>query len=321
MTAPRIPTRELWLGGPAVGAIGLGCMSMTHGYDPSERDDEESVATIRRAVELGVTLLDTSDVYGPFTNEAVVGRAVGPIRNDVVLATKVGLIQDTSDSILRDARPEHIRRACDASLGRLGTDRIDLYQLHRVDPKVPIEDSWGAMAELVSTGKVGAIGLSEVSVDELDRAQAIHPVATVQSELSIWTRDPLPQVLPWCEEHGTGFLPFSPLGRGYLTGALTAAFEDGDFRAGLPRFTTEAMAANQVIVDGVRTVADRVGATPAQVAIAWTLVQGPRVVPIPGTRRRTRVEENSAAAGLQLGSDDLALLDGLPAPVGARYGS
>jgi aryl-alcohol dehydrogenase-like predicted oxidoreductase len=316
-----IPTRDLYPGGPQVGAIGLGCMGMTHAYDPSTRDDEESVATIRRAVELGVTLIDTSDVYGPFTNELLVGRALQSIRDQVALATKVGLVLEPGKPMTRDASPAHVRAGCDESLRRLGTDRIDLYQLHRVDPTVPLEDSWGAMAELVSAGKVRAIGMSEVSVDELERAQAIHPVATVQSELSIWTRDPLASVLPWCEAHGAGFLPFSPLGRGYLTGQLKAGFEDGDFRTGLPRFTDEAMAANQVIVDGVRSVAERLGATPAQVALAWTLAQGPRVVPIPGTRRRSRVEENAAAATVTLGVEDLTHLDGLPQPVGARYGS
>jgi aryl-alcohol dehydrogenase-like predicted oxidoreductase len=319
-TPAPIQTRELWAGGPRVGAVGLGCMGMTHAYEPSTRDDGESVATVRRAVDLGVTLIDTADVSGPFTNEVLVGRALAPIRDRVVLATKVGLVTDVSGSMRRDGSPGHVRAGCDASLQRLATDRIDLYQLHRVDPEVPLEDTWGAMAELVAAGKVGAIGLSEVSVDELERAQAIHPVSTVQSELSVWTRDALPEVLPWCEAHGAGFLPFSPLGRGYLTGALAPGFEDSDFRTGLPRFTDEAMAANQGIVDGVRAVADRHGATAAQVALAWTLARGPRVVPIPGTRRRSRVEENAAAAHLELSGDDLALLDGLPEPVGARYG-
>ena len=314
-----LPTRELWAGGPHVGAVGLGCMGMTHGYDPSMRDDDESVATIRRAVELGVTLIDTSDVYGPFTNEVLVGRALEPVRGDVVLATKVGLVSEPGQPITRDGRPDHIRAGCDASLLRLGTDRIDLYQLHRVDPVVPLEESWGAMAELVTAGKVGALGLSEVTVDELERAQAIHPVATVQSELSVWTRDPLEEVLPWCGTNGAGFLPFSPLGRGYLTGTLAPGFEATDFRGGLPRFTAEAMTANQRIVDGVRGVAERRGATAAQVALAWTLAQGTRVVPIPGTRRRARVEENAAAARIALNAEDLAELDALPAPVGDRY--
>ena len=314
-----IPTRELWAGGPLVGALGLGCMGMTHAYDPSGRDDEESVATIQRAIELGVTLLDTSDVYGPFTNEVLVGRALQGRRHEVVLATKVGLVLEPGKPMTRNGHPEHIRAGCDASLQRLGTDHIDLYQLHRVDPEVPLEESWGAMAELVTAGKVGAIGLSEVSVEELDRAAAIHPVATVQSELSLWTRDALPEVLPWCVAHGAGFLPFSPLGRGFLTGALAPGFESTDFRTGLPRFTEEAMAANQRIVDGVRAVADRHEATLAQVALAWVLAQGERVVPIPGTRRRTRVEENAAAARLELSAADLADLDALPPPVGDRY--
>ncbi|HYN75074.1 MAG TPA: aldo/keto reductase, partial [Candidatus Limnocylindria bacterium] len=306
VAAAPLPTRELWAGGPHVGAVGLGCMGMTHGYDPSARNDDESVATVRLAVELGVTLIDTSDVYGPFTNEVLVGRAIAPVRDQVVLATKVGLVLEPGEPMTRNGRPDHIRSGCDASLTRLGVDHIDLYQLHRVDPDVPIEESWGAMAELVVSGKVGAIGLSEVSVGELDRAHVVHPVATVQSELSLWTRDSLPEVLPWCAAHGTGFLPFAPLGRGFLTGALTSGFEVGDFRAGLPRFTEEAMAANQQIVDGVRAVADRRAATPAQVALAWVLGQGDRVVPIPGTRRRSRVAQNAAAALVDLSAIDLA---------------
>lgn len=316
---PPQPTRELYVGGPQVGATGLGCMGMTHGYDPSDRDDVESVATIHRAIDLGVTLLDTSDVYGPFTNEALVGKALKGIREQAIIATKVGLILDDGAPMSRDGHPEHIRTGCDASLHRLGTDHVDLYQLHRVDPAVPLEESWGAMAELVAAGKVTAIGLSEVSVDELDRATAIHPVATVQSELSLWTRDALAEVLPWCEEHGAGFLPFSPLGRGFLTGALAAGFEPTDFRKGLPRFTDEAMVANQSIIDGVRAVAHRHDASLAQVALAWALTQGERVVPIPGTRRRSRVEENIAAAQLELTAEDLSDLDALPPPVGERY--
>jgi aryl-alcohol dehydrogenase-like predicted oxidoreductase len=237
----------------------------------------------------------------------------------VVLATKVGLVLDDGAPMSRNGHPDHIRAGCDASLQRLSTDHVDLYQLHRVDPEVPLEESWGAMAELVTAGKTIAIGLSEVSVDELDRAAAIHPVATVQSELSLWTRDALPQVLPWCARHGSGFLPFSPLGRGYLTGALAPGFEPNDFRTGLPRFTDAAMVANQRIVDGVGAVAKRNNATLAQVALAWVLAQGERVVPIPGTRRRTRVEENTAAATLTLSAQDLADLDALPPPVGERY--
>ncbi len=317
-TSP-LPLRELYAGGPRVGAVGLGCMGMTHGYDPSDRDDVESEATIHRAIELGVTLLDTSDVYGPYTNEILVGKALQDIRDQVVLATKVGLVLDDGAPMSRNGHPDHIRRGCDASLQRLGTDHIDLYQLHRVDPEVSLEDSWGAMAELVTAGKVTAIGLSEVSVDELDRATAIHPVATVQSELSLWTRDALPGVLPWCVEHGAGFLPFSPLGRGYLTGALAPGFEANDFRTGLPRFTDEAMAANQRIVDQVGVVAKRNNASLAQVALAWVLAQGERVVPIPGTRRRTRVEENIGSARIALSTQDLADLDAIPAPVGERY--
>ncbi len=221
----------------------------------------------------------------------------------------------------RDGRPEHIHAAIDASLERLQTDHVDLYQLHRVDPEVPLEETWAAMADAVAAGKARAIGVSEVSVEELERAHAIHPVASVQSELSLWTRDPLDGVLPWCVDHGAAFIPFSPLGRGFLTGRLDerASFTSGDFRSGLPRFADDARAANAAIVDGVRAVAERAGAQPSQVALAWVLAQGEHVVPIPGTRRRRWLEENAAAARVTLSAEDLAELDSLPAPEGARY--
>ncbi len=323
MSDERIPQRTLGAGGPAVGAVGLGCMGMTWAYDPDDRDEAESIATIHRAIELGVTLLDTADMYGPFTNEQLVGRAISSRRDEVVLATKGGLVVESADPIemRRDGRPEHMAAAIDASLARLGTDHVDLYQLHRVDPDVPLEETWGAMAEAVAAGKARAIGLSEVGVDELDRAHAIHPVAAVQSELSLWTRDPLDAVLPWCARHGAAFIPFSPLGRGFLTGRLDgrATFASGDFRSGLPRFTAAARAANEAIVDRVRAVAARLDAQPSQVALAWVLAQGEHVVPIPGTRRRRWLEENARAAHLTLGAGDLAELDALPAPEGARY--
>ncbi len=315
----RIPARQLWQDGPEVGAIGLGCMGMSWAYTPAERDDEQSVALIRTALDTGVTLIDTSDVYGPFHNEQLVGRALAGRRDEATLATKVGLVTaGAGHPIERDGRPEHVRSGCDASLQRLGTDVIDLYQLHRVDEKVPLAETWGALAELVTAGKVRALGMSEVTAEQLAEAHAIHPVATVQSELSLWTRDALADVLPWCHEHGAGFIPFSPLGRGFLTGTMPKV-QDDDFRAGLPRFTDEAQAANGAIVDEVRAVAERLSATPAQVALAWTLAQGEHVVPIPGTRRPERLAENSAAASLQLDADALAALDGLPAPVGGRY--
>ena len=315
-------TRVLGGSGIEVGAIGLGCMGFTHGYDVDQRDDERSVAVVHRALDLGVTLIDTADVYGPFTNEDVVGRALQGHRDRAVLATKCGIVPGDSaaPSTERNGSPDYVRAACDASLRRLGIDHIDLYQLHRVDDATPLEDTWGAFAGLVEAGKVRAIGLSEVSVAQLELAHAIHPVASVQSELSLWTRDWTTDVLPWCRENGVAFLPYAPLGRGFLTGALgTRTFGPGDFRANLPRFSEENMAANQRLVDAVADVAARNGATPAQVALAWVLAQGEQVVPIPGTKRVERLEENAAAADLALPAADLALLDALPAPAGSRY--
>lgn len=316
MTLPR---RTLGSGGLEVGAVGLGCMGMSHAYGAAERDDEQSRAVLHRALDLGVTLIDTADVYGPFTNEELVGSALAGRRDEAFLATKCGLLLGTQ-GMVRDGRPGHVRAALDSSLRRLGTDRVDLWQLHRVDPEVPVEETWGAMAEQVAAGKALALGMSEVGVEELSRAAAVHPVATVQSELSLWTRDPLPEVLPWCAANGVGFLPFSPLGRGFLTGTLApGSFDDSDFRARNPRFAPEAMAANAALVDAVRAVADRVGATPAQVALAWVLGQGEHVVPIPGTKKLRYLEENAASATVALTAEDLAELDALPTPVGARY--
>ena len=308
--------------GRDTGPIGLGCMGMSWAYDADQRDDDASIRVIHRALELGATLLDTADVYGPYTNEELVGRALEGRRDEAVLATKCGMVvEDIAEYRLgRDGRPEHVREAIDASLRRLRTDHVDLYQLHRVDEKVPVEETWGAMAETVAAGKARAIGLSEVGVEELERAQAIHPVASVQSELSLWTRDALAEVVPWCAAHGAAFLPFAPLGRGFLTGALAPRdFAPGDFRRNNPRFQPEAMDANHALVERVRAVAERHGATPAQVALAWVLAQGEHVVPIPGTKRRERLEENVAAAELRLSAEDLAELDALPAPVGSRY--
>lgn len=314
-------TRQLG-GGIEVGPIGLGCMGMTHAYDASLRDEAESVRVIHRALDLGATLIDTADVYGPFTNEELVGRALAGRRDRAVLATKCGYRSNPDGpGLVKQADPAYVRASIDASLQRLGVDHVDLYQLHRVDPAVPLEDTWGAFAEVVATGKARAVGLSEATLDEIQRAHAIHPVASVQSELSLWTRDWLADVLPWCRENGVAFLPFSPLGRGFLTGAMGTdrAFEKGDFRAANPRFQPQALTANQAIVDAVRAVAARHGGTPAQIALAWLLAQGPQVVPIPGTKRVERLEENVAAAGLVLSAGDLAELDALPAPVGARY--
>ena len=313
-------TRQLGSSGITVGAIGLGCMGMTYAYDQDRRDDDRSVSVIHRALDLGVTLLDTSDVYGPHTNEELVGRALVGRRDDAVLATKCGLVFSPDLAHTRNGTPEYVRAACDASLRRLGVEVIDLYQLHRVDPEVPVEETWGAFAELVAVGKVRAIGLSEVSVEQLEVCHAIHPVTSVQSELSLWTRDYLGDVLPWCRDHDVAFLPFSPLGRGFLTGALAPReFASDDFRSRLPRFAPEAMAANQQIVDAVAAVAHERGVTSAQIALAWVLAQGENVVPIPGTKRIERLEENAAAADLALTGDDLAALAALPDPQGGRY--
>jgi aryl-alcohol dehydrogenase-like predicted oxidoreductase len=323
----------LGAGGPAVGVIGLGCMGMTASYDlETPRDDATSIAVIHKALDLGMTLIDTADAYGPYTNEELVGRALaGGQRARAVLATKVGLVRDTpaaatatgtaSPGMGRDGRPEHVRASIDASLQRLGTDHVDLYQLHRVDPAVPLEETWGAMAETVTAGKALRIGLSEVSVEEIKRAQAVHPVTSVQSELSLWTRDVLAEVLPYCEAEGIALIPFSPLGRGFLAGRFSS-FDDlpqDDFRRQLPRFQQDALRANLAIVGAVRSVAERAAATPAQVALAWVLARGRYVVPIPGTKTPKYLVDNAGAADVELDAEDLAQLDALPAPEGTRY--
>jgi aryl-alcohol dehydrogenase-like predicted oxidoreductase len=314
-----VQQRTLGTSGPVVGAVGLGCMGMSWAYGADQRDDDVSVQVVHRALELGVTLIDTADVYGPFTNEELVGRALRGRRDEAVLATKVGLVAGEG-GMTRDGSPEHVRAGIDASLQRLGVDVVDLWQLHRVDEDVPVEETWGTMAEAVQAGKVRFLGMSEVGVAELEKAHAIHPVTTVQSELSLWTRDPLAEVLPWCTAHGVGFLPFSPLGRGFLTGTVTAGtFGSDDFRARNPRFTDAAMTANAALVERVKDVAVRRGATPAQVALAWVLAQGESVVPIPGTKKLRYLEDNAGAADVRLSEQDLGDLDALPAPVGARY--
>jgi aryl-alcohol dehydrogenase-like predicted oxidoreductase len=317
-----IVQRPLGVGGPAVGAIGLGCMGFVSVYTAGSDAADDPVAVIRAALAMGVTLIDTADVYGPYTSEDLVGRALSGRRHDAVVATKVGMVAGAPGELPTvDCRPERIREGVDGSLRRLGVEAIGLYQLHRVDPDVPLEESWGAMGETVAAGKVRAIGLSEASAEQLAQAAAIHPVASVQSELSLWTRDPLRNgVLDWCAENGAAFIPYAPLGRGFLTGALTAtSFPSDDYRSRNPRFTPEAMAANRRIVEATKAVARRHGATPAQVAIAWALAQGDHVIPIPGTKRIARLTENAAAADLALTARDLAELDALPSPVGARY--
>jgi aryl-alcohol dehydrogenase-like predicted oxidoreductase len=324
-------TATLGTNGPQVGVIGLGCMGMTHAYDlDAPRDDRQSIGVIHHALELGMDLIDTADVYGPYTNEELVGRALADRRERAVLATKVGLVWDDPDAaatgtsspgVGRNGRPEYVRTSMDDSLRRLQTDHVDLYQLHRVDPDVPIEETWGAMAETVAAGKARQIGLSEVTVEEIRRAQAIHPVASVQSELSLWTRDALDEVLPYCAGHGIAFLPFSPLGRGFLAGRFASSDElpQDDFRRGLPRFQQDALRQNLAIVERVRAIAERLAVTPAQVALAWVLAQGDHVIPIPGTKTPKYLTENAAAADVRLGAEDLAELDALPAPVGGRY--
>jgi aryl-alcohol dehydrogenase-like predicted oxidoreductase len=322
-------TTTLGTNGPDVGVVGLGCMGMTHAYDlQAPRDDASSIAVVRQALDLGMTLIDTADVYGPYTNEELVGRALADGHRDrAVLATKVGLVTPPGGTLSptaassRDGRPEHVRRSIDESLRRLGTDRVDLYQLHRVDPSVPLEETWGAMAETVAAGKARSIGMSEVSVDEIRRAQAIHPVTSVQSELSLWTRDPLDGVLPYCQEHGIAFLPYSPLGRGFLAGRFSSFDDlpDDDFRRNLPRFQEDALSVNLAIVDQVKRVAERLAATPAQVALAWVIAQGRHVVPIPGTKTPMYLLDNAGAADVELAATDLAELDRVPAPLGGRY--
>jgi aryl-alcohol dehydrogenase-like predicted oxidoreductase len=306
--------------GFTVGALGLGCMGMTHGYGPHSRDEATSIEVIRRALDRGVNFIDTADVYGPFTNEELVGQALAGHRDRAVLATKVGLRQ-TPEGVQRCGRPDYIKASCDASLQRLRVEVIDLYQLHRLDPQVPIEDSVGAMADLVRAGKVRAIGLSEAKVPDLERADRVHPIASVQSELSLWTRDHVGDVLPWCRSHGVAFIAYSPLGRGYLTGRFQqrSDFEPDDWRLSNPRFSETAMAENRTLVEVVRTVSLATGSTPAQTALAWVLACGPQVIPIPGTRSPHRLDENLAATGVRLSADEVALLDRLPAPLGARY--
>jgi aryl-alcohol dehydrogenase-like predicted oxidoreductase len=323
-----IEKRRLGQDGASVGALGLGCMGMSWAYAESSRDDQESAATIRHALDLGISLLDTADVYGVGHNEALVGSAVRGRRDEAVIATKCGLVVDdaATQAMHRDGSPGHVREAVRASLTRLGVEAIDLYYLHRVDDHVPLEETWGAMAELVGQGLVRYLGLSEVSVAQAAAAHAIHPVRAVQSELSLWTRDPLgdggeTSIVAWCARNGAAFVPFAPLGRGFLTAGIDAAtsFEPTDFRSRLPRFTAGARAANAAIVDVIKNVARSRDASAAQVALAWVLAQGDHVIPIPGTRRRDHLDADVAALALKLTPQELALLDGVPAATGSRY--
>jgi aryl-alcohol dehydrogenase-like predicted oxidoreductase len=310
--------------GLEVSAIGLGCMGMTAYYSGGEED--RAIATIHRALDLGVTFLDTAEVYGPHTNERLVGRAIAGRRDEVELATKFGFRVETANQLDRivDGSPENVRRACEGSLQRLGVEYIDLYYQHRVDPKVPIEETAGAMAELVREGKVRHLGLSEAAPETIRRAHAVHPITAVQTEYSLWTRDPEEAVLATVRELGIGFVPYSPLGRGFLTGAITSPDDlaEDDWRRRNPRFQGENFDRNLELVKRVRVLADRRGVTAAQLALAWVLAQGEDVVPIPGTTRPERVEENVGALEVQLGDGDLKALDEIVPPgaaAGARY--
>lgn len=314
------------LGPFTVGEIGLGCMGMSAAYDRDQHDDVRSTEVLRMAPDLGITLIDTAAIYGPYRNEELVGAAYGDdLRARVIIATKCGLVPDPSipgpRAFRRDARPEAIRAECLASLRRLRVDVIDLYQLHRVDPEVPIEESWGELARLRDEGLVRAIGLSEVTIDEVRRAAAVAPIDAVQSELSLWTRHWVPDVLAWTTANNVAFLAFSPLGRGFLTGTIAAdrTFADDDTRSVNPRFTPQALAANQSLAAAVADIAAEVGATAAQVAIAWTLRLAANIIPIPGTKRPERLLENVGAAQVRLSDEQFTRLTELPAPVGDRY--
>ncbi|WNI29054.1 aldo/keto reductase [Streptomyces sp. ITFR-6] len=320
--------RSLGAAALAVGAVGLGCMPMSWAYDASRQRGDDALRAVHAALDAGVQVLDTADMYGPFTNELLLGRALKGRRSEAFVSTKCGLLVG-DQHIVANGRPGYVRRACDASLRRLQTDVIDLYQLHRADPEVPVEETWGAMAELVAAGKVRALGLCAIgarasrrqgarlhdgTIRQLERVQQVFPVSAVQAELSVWSPQALESLLPWCAARGVGFLAAMPLGNGYLTGTLTPGqgFEPEDLRARHPRFTAEMMAANQPVVVGLRRVAERHGATPAQVALAWALRQGPQVVPVPGTKRERWAVENAEAAGLALTARDLAEIDRLP---------
>ena len=350
--------RKLGRTGRKVFPLGLGCMGMSWIYAESRRDDEHSIAVIRQARDAGVQLIDTAGLYGDGHNEELVGRALRGQRDDVVLATKGGLVVDdlAARRVHRDGRPETLRRQVDESLRRLDVEQIDLFYLHRVDPAVPIGESWEALSAVVDTGKVRWLGLSEVTIAQAESAHAIHPVTAIQSELSLWTRDPLGHgaeqgtgreqaeptsrggsaetsngtsnstsdgdLLAWTRDHGVSFVPFAPLGRGYLTGTLTPdGFEDGDFRATNPRFTPEAFARNRDITDEISRVASAHDATSAQVCLAWLLGLSENIIPIPGTRSSTHLRQNLRATQLALTDDEMRTLDGLPAPSGARYGA
>jgi aryl-alcohol dehydrogenase-like predicted oxidoreductase len=314
--------KHVSLGTLDVGRIGLGAMGMSAAYTGAGRDETESIRAIHRALDLGVTLIDTAEIYGPYTNEELVGRAMKDRRGQVVLATKFGFVSHSGGGPgVLDSSPANIRSAVEGSLRRLGTDYIDLYYQHRVDPKVTIEDVVGTLAALVDDGKVRHIGLSEAWVDTIRRAHAVHPITALQSEYSLWTRDPEPEVLPLLRQLGIGFVPYSPLGNGFLTGKIRSIddFADDDWRRTSPRFTGENFQRNLRIADEVEAIANEVGATPAQVALAWLLAKGDGIAPIPGTKRVDRVEENVAADRVTLTTEQVAKLDNLTPAVGEHH--
>jgi len=318
MTSSTVPTRQLGRSGLTVSVQGLGCMGMSQSYGPA--DEKESVATIHRALDLGIFFLDHADIYGVGHNEQLVGRAINGRRDEVVLATKFSLRRDNGSQRV-DGRPEYVKQACDASLQRLGVDHIDLYYQHRVDRTVPIEETVGAMAELVAAGKVRHLGLSEASARTIERAVAVHPIAALQSEWSLWTRDLEDEVLATARAHGVGIVPFSPLGRGFLTGAITSPedFGEDDFRRNNPRFQGENFSRNLDLVAEVRRLAADKGCSAGQLALAWVMAQGDDVVPIPGTKRVSYLEENAAASFVELDDDERVRLDAI-APPGAAAG-
>ncbi|CAI1011713.1 putative oxidoreductase [Serratia liquefaciens] len=319
--------RKLGPTGPLVSALGLGCMGMSDFYSTAH-DEQEAIATLHRALELGVTLLDTADVYGPHTNEQLIGKAIKGKRQQVFLATKFGIVRDPANPAARgvSSRPEYIRQSVEGSLKRLEVEVIDLYYQHRVDPEVPIEEVVGTMADLISEGKIRYIGLSEASVATLERAHKVHPITALQTEYSLWTRDAEQGVLAACERLGIGFVPYSPLGRGFLTGAIQRPedLDADDFRRSNPRFQGENFARNLALVEKVTELAKQKGVAPSQLALAWVLAQGEHIVPIPGTKRRRYLEENIAAAELTLSAAELAAIEAvfpLQAAAGARYGA
>ncbi|MDU5485531.1 MAG: aldo/keto reductase [Serratia liquefaciens] len=319
--------RKLGPTGPLVSALGLGCMGMSDFYSTAH-DEQEAIATLHRALELGVTLLDTADMYGPHTNEQLIGKAIKGKRQQVFLATKFGIVRDPANPAARgvSSRPEYIRRSVEGSLKRLGVEVIDLYYQHRVDPEVPIEEVVGTMADLISEGKIRYIGLSEASVATLERAHKVHPITALQTEYSLWTRDAEQGVFAVCERLGIGFVPYSPLGRGFLTGAIQRPedLDADDFRRSNPRFQGENFARNLALVEKVTELAKQKGVAPSQLALAWVLAQGEHIVPIPGTKRRRYLEENIAAAELTLSAAELAAIEAvfpLQAAAGARYGA